>query len=466
LEDLISDLLNLDVGLTIRVEDLPAGTYTFSWTTDPLIGGPTTQSINFTVDAPPALEIIDLSVDVIVSCLDPTGSIEVITSGGTGDLLGILNLGEILNLGQNGNTITDLTEGVYSIIIEDANGCRDTASAEVENLIELPNLNITGSLELGCHELINLGVSSDAGIQLLADVPNLDTDVEILGETFEVTTPGIYTFTALDPLTGCVSEEEVEVTADIDIPLLDAGTDRILGCLDNLELDAVTDATSIVWENLSGNVLTSSNILQVGAPGTYVAVASDPITGCEARDSVIVSPGDDDDNSILDFDAGVTYDLGCLNVADLILINNHGIEVDFDILGDVGEIIAGDDNKLTIGAPGTYVISGIRLVTSCLVSDTITVTANVTIGTIEIQQDTAFLDCNGTAVITADDSNLGAGANVEILWEVIEGDVLIDENGTTANVEGVGVIAVVATDLIKKCTTSDTIVLVNPGEVA
>src|SRR5690606_18962158 len=42
----------------------------------------------------------------------------------------------------------------------------------------------------------------------------------------------------------------------------------------------------------------------------------------------------------------------------------------------------------------------------------------------------------------------------------------IDENGTTANVEGVGVIAVVATDLIKKCTTSDTIVLVNPGEVA
>src|SRR5690606_16611920 len=154
------------------------------------------------------------------------------------------------------------------------------------------------------------------------------------------------------------------------------------------------------------------------------------------------------------------------NVADLVLINNDGIEVDFDILGDAGEIIAGDDNKLTIGAPGTYVVSGVSLVTGCLVSDTINVTASLTIGTIDIEQDTAYLDCDGTAVIVADDSDLGAGANVEILWEVIEGDVLIDENGTTANVEGVGVIAVVATDLIKKCTTSDTIVLVNPGEVA
>ncbi|WP_236980444.1 T9SS type A sorting domain-containing protein [Membranihabitans maritimus] len=463
-EDEDLDILNL--GLTVRAEDLSAGDYTFSWTTNTLLGS-STQDVDFTVEEPDALEIIDLNIDDILSCVDPTGSIEVITTGGTGGLdLGILNLGEILNLGGEGNTITDLTEGVYSIIVEDENGCRDSASAEIENLIELPNLDITGSLELGCHELIDLGISTDDGVELLVDVPELDTDVEILGETLEVTTPGIYTFTALDPLTGCVSEEEVEVTADIDIPLLDAGTDRILGCLDELELEAITDATSIVWENLSGNVLTTNNILEVDAPGTYVAVASDAITGCEARDSVIIGPGDEDDNSILDFDAGAVLDLGCLNVADIVLINNDGITVDFDILGDVGEIIAGDDNKLTVGAPGTYVATGVSLVTQCLVSDTITVTADVSIGTLDIEQDTAYLDCDGTAVITADDTDLGVGANVQILWEVIEGDVVIDEDGTTAEVEGAGIIAVVATDLIKECTTGDTIVIENPGDVS
>lgn len=467
LEDLLEDVLDLNLGLTIRVEDLPAGTYTFSWTSNPVLGSTTTQSVDFTVEEPDALEIIDLNVDDILSCIDPTGSIEVITTGGTGALdLGILNLGEILNIGGEGNTITDLTEGVYTILVEDENGCTAQETAEIKNLIELPNLDIIGSLELGCHELINLNVTTENGVQLLVDVPELNTDVELLGETFEVTTPGIYTFTALDPLTGCVSQEKVEVTADIDIPLLDAGTNRILGCLDNLELEAVTDATSFVWENLSGNVLTSNKILEIGAPGTYVAVASDAITGCEARDSVVVGPGDDDDNSILDFDADAVLDLGCLNVADIVLINNDGITVDFEILGGVGEIIASDDNKLTVGAPGTYVATGVSLVTQCLVSDTVTVTADVSIGTLEIEEDTAFLNCDGTAVITVDDSDLGVGANVQILWEVIEGDVIIDEEGTTAEVEGAGIVAIVATDLIKECTTSDTIVISNPGDVS
>src|SRR5690554_779957 len=467
LANLIGNLLNLDLGLTIRVEDLPAGTYTFKWTTYPLLplGSPTVDSINFTVEEPEALEIIDLNIDHILSCIDPTGSIEIITSGGTGGLFGLLNLGQILNLGENGNTITDLTEGIYSIIIEDENGCSDTASAEVKSLIQLPNLNVTGGLELGCHDLIDLNISTSDGVELTVDVPELETDVEILGETFQVNTPGIYKFTALDPLTGCVSTQEVEVTADVKIPLLDAGTDRILGCLDNLQLEALTDATSIIWENLSGNVLSNTKILEVAAPGTYVAVASNPITGCVARDTVIVSPGDDGNNSILNFEAGVVYDMGCLNVADLVILNNDGINLHFDVLGDAGKIIAGDDNKLTIGAPGTYIATGVSLVTQCLVADTITVTANVSIGKIDIEQDTAFLDCNGTAVITADDSDLGLGANVQILWEVIEGDVIINNEGTTATVQGVGVVAVVATDLIKQCTTSDTVVIVNPGEV-
>lgn len=466
LKDLLKDLLNLNLGLTIRVENLPAGKYTFSWTSRPLLGAASTKSVDFTVDEPDALEIIDLNIDDILSCVDPTGSIEVITSGGSGGLnLGILNLGEILNLGGEGNTITDLTEGIYSILIEDENGCKDTANAEIKNLIELPNLDITGSLELGCHEVIDLGISTDDGVELLVDIPELETGVEVLDKTFEVTTPGIYKFTALDPLTGCVSEKEVEVTADINIPLLDAGTDRILGCLDDLKLEAITDATSFVWENLSGNVLTSNKVLEVAAPGTYVAVASDAITGCEARDSVTVGEGSEDDNSILDFDAGVTYDLGCLNVADLVLINNDGITVHFEKLGSAGRILGGNDQKLTIAGPGTYVATGISLITGCLVSDTITVTAEVSIGALEFEKDTAFLDCDRKAIVTADDSQLGAGANIQILWEVIEGDVLIDENGTSATVQGAGIVSVVATDLLKSCSTGDTIVIVDPGEV-
>src|SRR5690606_29526869 len=145
----------------------------------------------------------------------------------------------------------------------------------------------------------------------------------------------------------------------------------------------------------------------------------------------------------LTFEAGAVYDMGCLNVAELVLLNDDGINLHFDVRGDAAKIIAADDNKLTIGGPRTYRATGASLVTQCLVAETITVTANVSIGKIDIEQDTAFLDCNGTAVITADDSDLGLGANVQILWEVIEGDVIINNEGTTATVQGVGVVAVV-----------------------
>ncbi|GAA5221925.1 hypothetical protein GCM10025777_25550 [Membranihabitans marinus] len=460
LDNLLEDLLDLNTGLTVRVENLAADDYTFIWKSRPLIIGPTTtKTQTFTIDEPDELKIAGLNI-IDLSCINPTGSIEVLTTGGLGGIdLSFLNLGEILNIGGEGNTITDLTEGVYDILVKDINGCTADTTVEVEYLIEFPEVEIIGDVNLGCHDLLDLSVTSSDGVNLSLDTPDGNIVGDLVGNSFSVNTPGVYVVSALDILNGCVSKDTVNVVADIDIPLLDAGTDRILGCLDDLELTAITDATSIVWENLSGNVLSNNNVLEVEAPGTYVAVALNYLTGCESRDTVIVTPGDEDDNALLDFQLGATYNLGCLNVLDLVVINPSELAITWGTIG--GQILGTEgEDILRISEPGLYIASAVDLVTGCLVSDTIKVIAEVDIQPISIDEDETYLPCEGSLVIETNYDNIDA--NVELLWKTIEGDVGIDSDGTTAEVTAAGVYAVVATNIITGCKTSDTITVVDP----
>ena len=457
LDNLIKDLPNLDTGLTIRFEDLAAGDYTFEWTSRPLgILPKTTKTVNFTIEQPDKFRIADLNI-IDIDCINPTGSIEVITTGGIGGIdLGILNLGGILNLSGDGNTIIDIKEGVYDILATDENGCEADTTAEVENLIELPEVNITGNLNLGCHDLLDLQISSSSGVTLTVETPDGNIVGGLVGNTFSVNTPGLYIATALDPLTGCVSSDTVEVIADAELPLLDLGTDRILGCLDKLELEAITNATQIVWQNLEGTVLGNDKVLEVSAPGTYVAVALNSLTGCEKRDSLQVLQGDSSDNATVEFQAGADVNIGCLEVLDLVLINNEGVSINWETIG--GSFLEEPvDNILRVTKPGTYIASGVDLVTGCLVSDTIQVRADVEIGSVDIEADTIELDCDGVAVISADTTELGS--NVELLWKTIEGDVEIDEKGTSVEVNTPGTYALIATDIITGCIASDTVVV-------
>lgn len=458
LDNLIADLVNLNTGLTVRFEDLAAGDYVFEWTSRPLgILPKSTKTLNFTIEEPDKLRIADLNI-IDIDCINPTGSIEVITTGGIGGIdLGILNLGGILNLNGEGNTILDLSEGVYDILVTDENGCEADTTGEVENLIELPEVNIVGDLNLGCHDLLDLQISSSSGITLTVETPDGNIVGGLVGNTFSVNTPGLYIATALDPLTGCVSSDTVEVIADVEIPLIDLGTDRILGCLDKLEIEAITNATQIIWQNLEGTVLGNNKVLEVNAPGTYVAVALNGLTGCENRDTLQVSQGDDSDNATIEFQAGADVNLGCLEVLDLVLINNDGVSINWETIG--GSFLEQPvDNVLRVTKPGTYIAAGVDLVTGCLISDTIRVRAEVEIGSVEIEKDTIELGCDGTATISAETNSLGA--NVQLLWKTIEGDVEIDGDGTSVEVNAPGIYAIVATDIVTACSVSDTVVVV------
>ncbi len=354
LDDLINDLPNLNTGLTIRFEELAAGDYSFELKSRPLGILPTsTTTTNFTIDQPDKFEIVDLNI-VDIDCLNPTGSIEIITTGGVGSIdLGILNLG-IINLGGDGDTIVDLTEGVYDIIATDENGCEAESSAEVENLIELPEIDITGDLNLGCLVLLDLHVSASDGVTLSVETPDGEIVGGLIDNTFEVSTPGIYIATALDPLTGCVSSDTVNVVADVEIPEIDLGTDRVLGCLDQLDLEAVSNTTSILWQNLEGTVLGDGKVLEVTAPGVYVAVVLNDL-GCENRDSIAITPGDESDNATLEFAAGAEANLGCLEVLDLIVINNDGLSINWETIG--GSILEDPvDTILSVTKPGVYIV--------------------------------------------------------------------------------------------------------------
>ncbi|SFB72750.1 alpha-amylase [Flexibacter flexilis DSM 6793] len=70
---------------------------------------------------------------------------------------------------------------------------------------------------------------------------------------------------------------------------IDLGADRAI-CSNSNIINALSGTNyTYQWFDLSGNVLSSSNIIQITAAGTYIATKVNTITGCSARDTIVIT---------------------------------------------------------------------------------------------------------------------------------------------------------------------------------
>jgi len=99
---------------------LSAGTYTV--TVNGMNGCGTKKTITITQPA----AITDTITSTVATCIDTNGSMGVSASGGISPYTYIWNPG-----GYNKASVSDLSSGTYTVIISDANGCKDTISGNV-----------------------------------------------------------------------------------------------------------------------------------------------------------------------------------------------------------------------------------------------------------------------------------------------------------------------------------------------
>ncbi len=183
----------------------------------------------------------------------------------------------------------------------------------------------------------------------------------------EVSVAGTYELTVTHPVTGCISECEVEVFEETVTPTCDAGDAKVLSCQEGsttviLEGASQTQGVSFSWSTNDGMIESGANTATptVSQPGTYTLRVTVTETGCYSECSVDVTEDTEDpvfancnENSQNDS----PIDLGC-NPEDLpdedMAINDVGEPSDDHDLGNNnpsasgGEIIENGCERMQI----------------------------------------------------------------------------------------------------------------------
>lgn len=196
---------------TATANNLGAGTHTVIVTDS--LGCQDTGSVNITQPAPFSIQITANDV----TCFGGTnGSATVTVSGGTQPYLYAWSPS-----GGNGATANNLPAGLFTVVIQDANGCIDSASVMVN---EPPLLQVgTSSTDETCPGFCNGTVSvvplgGTAPFTFLWNTPNNDVTA-----TVQNLCSGNYNVTVTDA-NGCIGTGTVTVGAG-PVPIANAGAD-------------------------------------------------------------------------------------------------------------------------------------------------------------------------------------------------------------------------------------------------
>ena len=190
--------------------------------------------------------------------------------------------------------------GTYTLIVLDMeNGCQDTSLVEVLENTTLPLVEIETPDILTCiNDVIELnGTNSSDGNLFTYQWTTNNTSGFLEGDTSlraKVESAGFYTLVITNEENACIDSAQVEVLADQESPLAEAGEGGELDCLTTeLELNGIASAEGAPIELLwSGpGILSGASSLNpiVDAPGAYNFLVTNLSNGCTAFDEVVIT---------------------------------------------------------------------------------------------------------------------------------------------------------------------------------
>ncbi|MEZ4982043.1 MAG: HYR domain-containing protein [Saprospiraceae bacterium] len=203
------------------------------------------------------------------------------------------------NILSGGNTATPTVDmpGTYTLeVTNTANGCSATSSVDVTLNNSAVMANAGPDLVITCNNsIVTLdGSSSSSGPDI--EYSWMTNDGNIVSGTnlvsIDINAGGTYVLTVIDNLNNCEDQDTVLVTENTVIPMVDAGMNDTLYCLQDTAILMGTTTPGInaefSWSTSNGNIKSGQNeaIAVVDASGTYILVVTDLGNGCAASDTV------------------------------------------------------------------------------------------------------------------------------------------------------------------------------------
>jgi len=371
-------------------------------------------------------------------------------------------------VGTDINNIVQLDkEGTYTLTVTSLlNGCIDTASFVVNRTGFNVNMNLSKDADINCkNDTVTLyaSINPDNGLHYKWKT----TNGNIIGidtiKNIKVDKGGIYTFEIINGV-GCSVTKTITVTENKTKPVVNAGSDKIITCVQAsvpLTGTVSSPASKFITEWTSPDATISNPTqltIQAMDPGIYIFTVIDTLNYCTASDTVLVKADvNRPDISINTVDT-ITCTRISINVSSSLTnpIPNAG----YQWKTDSGNIVGNSDgNNILVDKAGIYTVIVVNPANNCIDSTEVEVVGSPDQPIASASAD-VILDCTQTTTsISATYSSNDPSSQIRLKWTTTDGTILGPDNTTSLNISDPGMYIFRVTNLINNCYDEDTVLV-------
>lgn len=451
------------------------GSYTFR-ATNPNNGCYNEVSVTIQADSIPPTA--NAGMDQSIGC-----SGETTTLRGTGASGGV-NAVSFAWLGPNGmqvaatDTVTVSALGQYVLRVTDqVNGCTATDTLIVSSSADVPTVVIApDTMRLDCTtDLLTIPGSVTFNGAFTFEWQSINGGALVAGtetsQTPQTQTTGTYILSALNPANQCVASDTVVVIVDRELPDAVSGADFTLTCVNLthiIDSEGSTPGVQHRWylDNTGTPAIGTSPSLTVNTPGTYILEVVNPVNGCAATDTTIITQ-DGTPPAVAVLGPSIERFITCDSTQITANISYTPFNPDFNIVWSITSpagsfvSISADSLTIVVNEPGTYTVRVTNPVNGCVGENEVVVGLDRDLPIATISSPDTLLSCI-TTLVSLNGNGSSAGPEFSYQWNALAGGPFNQITPLQVTTTSAGTYELVVSDSSNGCISRDTInVMVN-----
>jgi gliding motility-associated-like protein len=374
--------------------------------------------------------------------------------------------------------LVEVSEGdTYTLtVFNQQNGCTASDFIEVGENQTFPFADAGPSGILTCDEPVYTLDGSNSSDNIFFSYAWYNNAGQLIGENLlqPVNQPGDYCLVVTNDINFCKDTSCTTVTIDAGLPLVYAGLDTLLDCVEGeviLDGSGSSNGPEYVyeWSTPDGQIISDIGqpLLTVNAPGTYVLTITNTDNDCVNSDSVAVA---------IDFllctpmvNAGVDGAINCYNLPsdtlNAIVGTSAGPNIEYLWTAIDGIILSGETTLTPEVSSGTFVLTVTNTTFNLTSTDTVFVGENLVPPNADAGPDQT-LDCATLGNnFQLDGTNSSQGTAFFYEWTSLGGPILSGVNTLTPEINEPGIYELTVTDTTNGCSAIDALLISLDGDL-
>ena len=373
--------------------------------------------------------------------------------------------------GGAASDLFNLAIGTYQLLVTDANGCTQTASAAVPLDANVPTADAGADQILNCYNpILTLNGSGSIGSLYSYEWTTVNGKI-ISGENSLnpiIESGGIYTLNVTNTSTGCSLSDDVLITTDTTSPIavINIVGPTILNCD---EPSTILDGSGsqpfgsldFDWQTSDGSISPGDDNLpaaEVMTAGNYQLYIMNQLNGCTDKSETTITS--DMDLPLVNIATPALFT--CVDT--LILIDgsasSSGPEFSYSWSTTDGQIVSGSTSSTpVVNQPGTYSLQIFNQATNCSNIASVEVLADTLAPSAEaVAHD--VLDCDQPE-ISLDGSGSSQGVQYSYFWSTGNGNIISGTLSPYPTINAAGTYTLIVTDVNNGCKATDEVVVLD-----